>query len=342
MSGATFRFSREHASGYPYKLLSGGEKAVFDLLLDAVVTVEALGGVLWCIDEPEVHVNPAIHGALLGELVDLLPDDGQMVVATHSAGMLAEARRRYEVDSTAVVFFDFSDVALSSDTELLPATVNRAFWQRQLRVALGDLAGLVAPRTVVLCEGNPDRRDRPRARFDSRCLENIFASDMPDVAFVSVGNSDDVIGDRMDIGAAVEAIVDATQVIRVIDRDARSEAEVADLIDAGHRVLQRRNIEGYLLDRAVIEALCTKAGRADAVGQVFTALDHAVAASVSRGNPADDLKKAAPQFVTAVRQILDIRTGGSTTETFLRDTVAPLLTRELPAYRELQRDIFGS
>ena len=46
------------------------------------------------------------------------------------------------------------------------------------------------------------------------------------------------------------------EVVRVIDRDDRSEEEVADLVNDGVRVLSRRNLESYLFDDELLQVSC--------------------------------------------------------------------------------------
>lgn len=338
---STFRFSRGASERYGYKHLSGGEKAVFDLLLDATLKSSEFVDAIWCIDEPELHVNPRIQGALLAELLALLGVNAQLWIASHSAGMLAEARRIHAEAPERVALLDLSEANPDEPISLAPVEPDRAFWRRQLSVALGDLANLVAPRTVVLCEGSPDGRDRPRAQWDARVLEAIFGDTHVDVAFISVGNADDVIGDRMDVGSTIEAMVDGTQVLRVVDRDARSDGEIQDLLDVGCRVLRRRHLEAYLLDDEILDRLCEQVGRPDSKEELRQAMRDALASSQGRNNPADDYKSASGEFVTAARRILALPAGGNSPPVFLRDTVAPFVTPDTAAYRELKADIFG-
>lgn len=339
---STFRFSKGVSQRYAYKHLSGGEKAVFDLLLDASMKAIEFQAAIWCIDEPELHVNPRIHGELLKELLGLLHADAQLWITTHSAGMLAEARRQYTEDPGRVAFLDLTGVDTDQPLALEPVRPDRRFWRNQLAIALGDLAELVAPARVVLCEGGPDARDRPRARWDARVLEQVFGAAYPDTSFVSVGSADDVVGDRMDVGATIEALVDGTETLRVIDRDSRSGREVEDLLEAGCRVLRRRHLEAYLLDEDVLEALCERAEQPEKLGQLQQALADSLQASVERGNPSDDFKSASSQFVNAARKILAANAAGNSTATYLRDSLAPLLRPGMRSYEELREDIFGA
>lgn len=339
---STFRFSKGESERYAYKHLSGGEKAVFDLLLDATLKGVDFADAVWCIDEPELHVNPRIHGALLAELMGLLGPDAQLWIASHSAGMLAEARRLYAASPGEVVFLDLTTADPDEVLSLGPIEPDRAFWRAQMGVALGDLAALIAPSTVVLCEGSSAGRDTPRASWDARVLEVIFGDEYPDTAFVSVGNADDVIGDRMEVGSAIEALISGTQVLRVVDRDARSPAEIADLEASGCRVLARRHLEAYLLDDEVLDALCDRFERPDLKEQTRQEMSEALDRSVGRGNPRDDYKKASGEFVAKVRQLLGIRAGGNTAAAFLRDTMSPLVGPGMAVYDQLRADVFGT
>jgi predicted ATPase len=339
--GSTFRFSKNGLVAYSYKQLSGGEKAVFDLLLDTTLKRVDFSDAIWCIDEPEIHVNPRIHGALLQETLGLLPETVQLWISTHSPGMLAEARRMYEQDHDSVAFLDLGSVDPTQAQVLLPSNPSRDFWKQQLTVALGDMAALVAPSRVVLCEGSPVTGNRSKARWDSQVLERVFSGEFPDVGYLSVGNSDDVVGDRMDVGSALATLADGVEVLRVIDRDGRSAEQIAELATTGCRVLRRRHLESYLLDGAVLDALCDERQMPDKKPQLQQALEDAIQQSIGRGNDADDAKSAAGQVVNTMRRDLGIRDGGGDTASFLRDTVAPCLRPGMTAYDELKTDVFG-
>ena len=342
-SSSTFRFSKSGIQRYAYKQLSGGEKAVFDLLLDAVLKRVEFPNAIWCIDEPELHVNPRIQGDLLKEISQLLPQTAQLWVCTHSAGMLAEARRQYGDAPGSVAFVDMGGLDIGQPVFLEPIVPDRAFWKQQLTVALGDMASLVAPAKVVLCEGYPVGGRRSRAQWDSRVLETIFSVEFPDVGYFSMGNSDDVVGDKMHLGEALTALTDGVETLRVIDRDARSEAEIEEMINDGCRVLRRRHLEAYLLDNEVLDELCNRLGKPEQSADLRAALASALKASIEeRGNPADDFKSAAGQFVNAARKLLGQTTGGSDQHSYLRDTIAPCLRPGMTAYEELREDVFGS
>ena len=206
------------AQGFVFKNLSGGEKAAFDLLLDLFVKRREFDDTVFCIDEPEAHLYPRLHGALLTELVGLIPKTCQLWIATHAVGMLRRARDMEAKEQGSVTFLDFEGRDFDAVVEMHPARPTRVFWENALRVALDDLADLIAPREVIVCEGNPAGLATPgkNAEHDARCYASIFGDEMPDVAFVAGGNSHDVAADRFGFAAKLPVIVPGTR-IRVRD-----------------------------------------------------------------------------------------------------------------------------
>ncbi len=227
LGGGTFRFAKGITQDFPYKNLSGGEKAVFDLLLDMAVKAPAMPGAVIWIDEPEVHTNPLVQTRLLD---------------------------------------------------------------------------LVAPDTLVLCEGQPSKGER--AEFDARCLRAVFGDYEPDVDFVAIGGDRQVIADQMGLGRTVQALVPGTTVIRLIDRDDRTDSEVEKLRQEGVTTLGRRNLEGYLLDEEVLEALCTSLDESDKWVEVQVARKDAHQSAITGGKPVDDWKATKGDIYNACRRIL--------------------------------------
>jgi predicted ATPase len=342
LDGGTFYFEKGAEKGFEYKNLSGGEKAVFDLLLDAQVKAESYDDTVFCIDEPDAHTNPRVQGNVLEELLALVSERSQLWIATHSIGMMRRARDLQEADPAAVAFLDFQGLDFDEPQALRPVEVTRGFWARTLEVAMGDLANLVAPRRVVLCEGKPVQGNTARGEFDARCYREIFGDAMPDTDFISVGNEFEVQSDKLEVGRAIQTIVSGTNVVRVVDRDLKSDQEVADLKAAGVRVLGRRHLEAFLLDDEVLVALATKSGHPDKVDEVIAAKQTALDEIVADGKDPDDVKSAAGRTYLAIRKMLGLSGAGGTTEAFLADTLAPLIEPDMSVYQELKSDLFGT
>jgi hypothetical protein len=337
----TFYFDKGSSRRFLYKNLSAGEKSAFDLILDAVIKKEYFDDTIWCIDEPETHLNTRVQGALLETLVSILPDECQLIVASHSIGFMRKAWEMAHSDPGSVTFLDLQDADFDSAVVLSPVEPTRDFWARTLDVALGDLALLVAPEHLVLCEGRPASETNRKSAFDAECYRKIFAHEFPNTDFVSVGNSDDAGKDRLNLGRTFQTLVSGSTITRLIDRDIRSAEEVATLEAEGVRVLHRRHIESYLLDDEVLAALCLSAGQADNVEKVLAIKTEEIARSVERGNDPDDLKSAAGSIYVRVRRLLALIQSGSDWQAFARGELAPLIRPGMDVYAELRADVFG-
>ena len=342
LSEGSFQFDKGISKNFDYKNLSGGEKAAFDLILDIVVKRRSYSDAIYCIDEPETHMNTKLQGALLGELADLLPGESQLWIASHSIGMMKKARELYDADPTSVAFLDFGGHDFDQPVVIVPSKPTRAFWQGVMHVALDDLAALVAPKQVVICEGNPAGPvPGKNAEHDAKVYSAIFADELPDVTFISAGNSKEVAGDFLGLAAALPKVASGMKVTRLIDRDDHAPADVEDYRKLGVTVLGRRHMEAYLYDDEVLTALCNSVGKPDDIAAVLAAKQSAIVASVGRGNPQDDIKKAVGTIYDAAKRILDLRQVGNDPMAFARNTLAPLLKPGMATYSALKTDIFG-
>lgn len=338
----TFLFTKGISQNFLYKNLSGGEKAAFDLILDFIIKRISFDNTVFCIDEPELHMNTRLQGRLLKELFTLLPDNSQLWIATHSIGMMRQARDMQAVNPDEVVFLDFEDKDFDQPQILEPISVNRAFWERTLKVALDDLADLVAPRKVVICEGNPRNTDTSKnAEFDARCYRIIFAEEFPDVQFLSAGNANDVEEDKLAFTEAIKALAKGIEIIRVIDRDARSSTEIEDLKAKGVQVLSSRHLESYLFDDEILSLLCTKCGKPEQIFNLLEEKSTAIENSIKRNNAPDDIKSAGGYIYNAAKKLLSLINAGNTVDAFCRDTLAPLVKQNTQTYEKLRKDIFN-
>jgi len=342
LTEGTFQFDKGATKGFSYMNLSGGEKSAFDLLLDMVVKRRTFDDTVYCIDEPEAHMSTRLQAALLQELYDLIPDGSQMWVATHSIGMMRKARELYEQHPGEVVFLDFEDHDYDQPVVLSPVTPTRAFWERILRVALDDLADLVAPKEIVICEGNPSGPIAGKnAEHDARCYEAVFAGELPDTKFISGGNSQDVSKDRLRFAAVFPNVIKGIGVRRLIDRDDHSQIDADEFKKDGIRTLRRRHLESYLYDEEVLRALYDQHGRLADFGDLQAARAQAIADSVARNNAPDDVKSAAPAIYTFIKRHLALTACGNNQMAFARTTLAPLIRPSMTVYEELKDDIFS-
>jgi hypothetical protein len=335
----TFRFSKGATKNYNYMNLSGGEKAAFDLILDYVVKKVEFDDTVFCIDEPEAHLNPRVHADMLSCLFDLTDQNSQLWLATHSIGMLRRARDLYNQNPGLVAFLDF-EKDFDQKQILSPIAPDRTFWQRSLKVALDDMAELVAPAEIVACESGK-KDGAPGEGFDAEIYNAIFAKEFPETRFVSIGSSTDMKGDRFLVVQAVADLIKGVDVVRLIDRDGMSEPEIAEHENKGYRVLRRRHLEAYLFDDDVLRDLCRVSGQAEKTDALLAAKQEAIEAAVTNGHARDDIKKASGRISEACRRVLQLQNAGKTSRAFMRDTLAPLIVPNTTVYEELRSIIFA-
>ena len=335
----TFRFTTGSSKGFEFKNLSGGEKAAFDLILDIVVRSHEYNNTVFCIDEPESHMNARLQADLLQVLYELIPSNCQLVLATHSIGMMRRARDMETANLGTVAFLDFGDRNFDEPQVIEPTMPNRRFWHQAYEVALDDLAALVAPKHIVICEGEPIVDGKPGRNHghDAACYNAIFGDNYPDTRFVSMGSDQQIIGDKRGLAEALQLLIGGVNVTRLIDRDDRTSDEVARLWQDGTKVLSRRNLESYLYDDEVIKALAESVGQPDKISELLQEKQQACAST--KGAP-DDLKPAAGMIYNACKRILRLTQCGNDASEFARQTLSPLLKPGMTVYDALKQDIF--
>ena len=340
MSDGTFRFTKGTSERFSFKNLSGGEKSVFDLILDLVVAGHSYDNTVFCIDEPESHMNARLQAELLSVLYDLVPENCQLMLATHSIGMMRRARDIEIQKPGTVAFLDFGGLDFDQTQVIRHKVPDRAFWFAAYDVALDDLAELVAPERVVICEGEPKNRDSgPNYSHDARCYEQIFQREFLDTQFIPGGNSQEVSSDKRGIGYAIGLLIKGTEVVRLIDLDNQSPEEVAALNSQGVRVLSKRNLESYLFGDEVLRHLADSVGKGDRAAELIKKKESI--RNLRPDDPPNDLKPASGEIYTACRSILGLTQSGNTTKAFMRDTLASLVKPGMQVYKDLKRDIFG-
>lgn len=260
-------FKKGNSLNFPYANLSSGEKEVIDIVVDLLVKIPEYNESVFCIDEPELHLNTAIQRKLLVEIEKLIPENCQLWVATHSIGFLRAMQEELAEKSQVL---DFSEREYFTGTHTIrPIAPNRSNWQRIFSTALEDLTGLVSPRVIVYCEG----RDLPGTSglergLDAKIYNQIFSSSRPDTLFISSGGNTE-LDQRSDIAIRILGKVFSGLSILVLkDRDVAS-GGLATSHDRdmylqnnpqNHRVLQRFEIENYLFDKEVLTKYCTANG----------------------------------------------------------------------------------
>lgn len=335
LANGTFRFSKGVVSGFHYKNLSGGEKAAFDLLLDFIVKRKAFDDTVYCIDEPELHMHTRLQAKFLEVMFDLIPDNCQLWLSTHSIGMARKAAELHAKNPGQVAFVDFHDHNFDQAAKLAPIQPDRKFWRKMFHTALDDLAELVVPGCVVFCEGKKMGGGGRNPSFDVAVYQTILGSQYPAVEFISLGGTSEVQKNGKMFDLLLKKLAPGIKCWKIFDRDDRHNDEIQQLLAEDTQVLQRRDLESYLWDDEVIEALCTSQGHSDKVQELLNEKKQALADNQQQGKPADDIKAAAGRLYNKCKSVLGLTQCGNDAEAFARLTLAPLVKPETRVYQEL-------
>lgn len=339
LNNGSFYFTKGNVKNFHYRNLSAGEKSAFDLILDMVVQSKYYSDAIYCIDEPEIHMHTKLQGKVLRELYRLVPNDSQLWVSTHSIGMLQEADDIEKERPGTVVFLDFSERDFDTEQTISPAKISKAVLNKFYELAFGDFSKLMLPKEIVFCEGDPS--GGTRKDYDKTIYSKIFENTHPNTFFLSGGSCNDLENIENKLGEIMSKLLANTNVIKLVDRDDRTEQEISELSDKNIRTLSKRHLEAYLLDDEIIKKLCISQDQQDKIDECLQEKQKAIEESISRGNPSDDIKSARGTIYNSLKRVLGLTQCGNKADTFMRDTMTPLVTPETEIYKKLERDIFG-
>ena len=324
LGDGTFNFKKGSVASYNYKHLSGGEKAAFDLLLDMHMKKKFYADAIWCIDELETHLHTRVQGALMKEMYAQIPDKSQLWITTHSLGVMRAAQALSIEAPGTVAIIDFDGVDPDEPCQLVPSSIGRIAWEKMLSIAIDDLSSRIVPSVIVVCEGSTV--GNRRKNFDAEIYNRVLGPSAAEIVFVSGGASNQVATAGASVRSALDDVANGARVISLCDRDDKSQQEVQDFEKDGNLVLGERNLECYLFADDVLTKLAESVGHTDKVADVLQIKADALAASAGRGNQPDDLKSAAGEIFINLRKTLALIRAGNSTDAFMRDTLAPLIT----------------
>lgn len=327
-----FRFSKGTAQDFHYKNLSGGEKAAFDLLLDVFVKRFEYQNAIYCIDDPEDHIATALHGPLLEAMLNLIPEESQLWIATHSVGFVRKAHEMMSQTNNAI-FLDFSGHDFDEEVKITPRVPDRSFWQTTYQVAMDDLADLIAPKNIVICEGDRARLDKG---FDADCYNRIFADRHPETLFISRGSSSHVESSE-DLMAVLQAVARGVKTWRLIDRDDMTEGEWEVKVSEGVRVLRRREIENYFYDPIVLRTFLRVNNKECFCEEILKKREYLLAGGNSKYV---DMKQLTQKLFGYIRSSTRIDNLGNSRREFELHHLVPALKQTPAVYEELLSDVF--
>lgn len=318
-------FEKDDSKDFPYENLSAGEKEVVDIVIDLVVKKAYFDNTIYCIDEPELHINTAIQRKLLVAIEKLIPADCQLWVATHSMGFLRALQTELASKSAVI---DFSVPGLFKGQHVVtPMVTSRANWSRVFETALDDLVGLVAPARIVYCEGRAAPTPTGQeAGLDATVYNEIFAESHADALFVSSGGNLEAAKTSSLALIVMSKAFAGVELLLLKDRDALSAADRSAWLSQAkhHRMTRRMELENYLLDFEVLAAYCTAKGTTLDAVQYNALVTNIQTQDLKANNTTQDLKKLC---------------GVSMSHDAFKRALAPFV-RGTTAYTELEADIF--
>jgi predicted ATPase len=300
-------FDKGVSKHFPYELLSSGEKEVVDIVLDLIIKTKTYNDTIFCIDEPELHLNTAIQRKLLVEIEKLIPDNSQLWIATHSIGFLRALQQELK-DKTQII--NMNDHDFDKDITLYPINKTRQDWQNIFQTALEDITGLVAPKTIIYCEGKMTNS------LDEKIFNMIF-SEIDDCLFVSATNKSESIKYAGVALTILSKAFDEVKIRNLIDRDDDVSLPKSSTVKICK--LERREFENYLYDFEI-------------VNKTFSNITEEMYNTIIKDIKNDDVKSKASKFIR--------KTGKTISEKDFKVRLSENITSDTDVYKKLHKIIF--
>ena len=96
-----------------------------------------------------------------------------------------------------------------------------------------------------------------------------------------------------------------------------------------------------MFDDEVIKKLCESVGQPEKYEECLSEKEKALNDSKNRGNASDDYKSASGDIYVALKKRLSLTQCGNSPDSFIRDTLSPLIAQDMNVYRRLEEEIFG-
>lgn len=260
-SEGTFFFTKGDSKHFPYKNLSSGEKGAFDILLDLITKNSEFNDTIIAIDEPELHMHSSLQRSLLKEVYELIQNPCQLWISTHSIGFIRGAIELLKEDRNEVALLDFTNLDFDKPQVIKPIKPTSAKVREIFQIAIDDLASMMVPSKIVICEGSlnaPD--DSAKKEFDTKIYNTIFTNE--DVLFVSGDNKESARKSAELLFKIIKLSGSIRDISSIVDRDNLTPKEVEEYKskNPSQKFLSRKEIENYLLDFEIVEAYCNSNG----------------------------------------------------------------------------------
>lgn len=256
-----FYFRKGIVEKFPFKNLSSGEKEVIDIIIDLIVKTDKFNDTIFVIDEPDLHINTSIQGKLLEEILNIIPDNSQLWIATHSLGFIRKTAEIYrKSNGKEAVILDLSDKDFDQNAEIEPLIPTAAVMRRIFEVALEDLSLMVIPSKIYFCEAKSrydiSQPSIQRIEFDAEVLNKIFYDQ--DAIFISSGGKNMAQNANQLLLKIIKEAGGLREIYSIVDRDEINDEERNQKMSAEPtlKIWFRKEIENYLFDKEIIEFYC--------------------------------------------------------------------------------------
>ncbi len=107
------------------------------------------------------------------------------------------------------------------------------------------------------------------------------------------------------------------------------------------KVLSKRDLESYLWSDEILTKLANSEGQSPQAQILINKKNELLSANPLTGKAQDDIKAVSGQVYKFCISTLSLTQRGNTAESFARDTLAPLITPDTVAYKELETIILN-
>lgn len=233
----------------PFQDLSSGEKEVFFILAFFIRNDVTASPII--IDEPELHLHPELARKFIRQMRKIRPEN-QVWIGTHSAELIDEAGRertiyvRRKVDNPSI------GECIPADTEESEIAI--------LRDLFGYSGFVGISKKIVFSEGD-------YASADRKTFTGLFPELSDEIKIIPAGSATNVYRINRAILALLESDFARCEFYLIRDRDYLSDDVVAKhskQMDGRLFILDRHQIENYLLDEEILAGVLNRIYRQDA------------------------------------------------------------------------------
>jgi len=261
-SSGQFYFDKGLIANFSYKNLSGGEKGAFDILLDLIIKIQEFNDTIIAIDEPDLHMHSSLQRRLMREIYNIIPEECQLWLATHSIGFIRETCELAKENPDAIAIIDFANKDFDALQILCPEKMTSYKMRQLFETAVDDLASMVTPSTIVICEGSKREDTSPgKKEFDAKLYNKIFTD--KDLLFVAGDCKPTAQKAATLLLKIVKEAGSLKRIISLADRDNLSDEQIQEYqkLAPEQKFLGRREIENYIFDDEIVQKYCESNGK---------------------------------------------------------------------------------